>query len=124
MDKPLKVLIVDDEKDFTESMAYWFKSKGYTVLTATSGEEALELLKRNIPDILFLDVIMPEMDGVETAKRIRERTRNLPIIMMSAYEKGTVVAEMVREYWIFDFFDKADDFSKAEDLLKSVLRIH
>ena len=124
MNKLIKVLIVDDEKDFLESIAYWFKAKGYAVSTAFKGTEALTLIKKDLPDIVFLDVIMPELDGIETAKRIRERNRNLPIIMMSAYEKGTRVSAILRPYGITEFFDKTEDFSKAEDSLKSLLKIH
>jgi len=124
MDKVIKVLLVDDERDFLESMSYWFKQKGYSVLTALKGTDALTLIKKDLPNIVFLDVIMPELDGIETAKRIRERNRSLPIIMMSAYEKGTRVSTILKPYGITEFFDKSADFSKAEDLLKSLLKIH
>ena len=122
MDKNIRLLIVDDEAHFLESMAYWFRSKGYFVTTASNGIDALRRIKQDPPDIVFLDLIMPEMDGAVTVKMVREFNNTLPIIMMSAYETESVVKKKVNFYGVFDFFDKSDDFSKAQALLESALR--
>ena len=67
-----KILIVDDEKDILEFLTYNLKKKGYDVITANNGQEGLELAKKNCPDLILLDVMMPEMDGIEVCQRIRK----------------------------------------------------
>ena len=67
-----KILIVDDEKDILEFLTYNLKKKGYDVITANNGQEGLELAKKNCPDLILLDVMMPEMDGIEVCQQIRK----------------------------------------------------
>jgi CheY-like chemotaxis protein len=80
-----KILIVDDE----ESIRYLYKEEleeeGYIVECAGNGEEALEKLCLFKPDLISLDIKMPVMDGIEALKRIREKERQLPVILCSAY---------------------------------------
>jgi CheY-like chemotaxis protein len=124
MDKKIKVLLVDDEIDFAESMSFWFKSEGYSVSTASSGEEALRMIKNSPPDIVFLDIIMPNMDGYTVLKLVREFNRTIPVIMMSAYEKEGNVKKKTNFYGVFSFFNKEEHLSKAQTLLQSALRIN
>ena len=67
-----KILIVDDEKDILEFLTYNLKKRGYDVITANNGQEGLELAKKNCPDLILLDVMMPEMDGIEVCQQIRK----------------------------------------------------
>jgi two-component system alkaline phosphatase synthesis response regulator PhoP len=67
-----KILLVDDEEDILELLAYNLEKENYKVLTAEDGEKALELAKQEKPDLILLDIMMPKMDGVETCRRIRE----------------------------------------------------
>jgi len=66
-----KILIVDDELDILEFLTYNLKKEGYEVHTATNGREGLELAQKIIPQLIVLDIMMPEMDGVEVCRRIR-----------------------------------------------------
>lgn len=66
-----KILLVDDEPDILEFLGYNLIKEGYDVSTAASGVEALEKAKRNKPDLIILDVMMPEMDGIETCHELR-----------------------------------------------------
>lgn len=68
----MKVLVVDDEPDITEFLMYNFKKEGYEVLSAGDGAEALSIAKKELPDIIILDIMMPVMDGVEACRKIRE----------------------------------------------------
>jgi len=77
------VLIVDDEAGIRESMTGIFEDEGFAVMTAASGEEALERIAEKMPDLVFLDVWLPEMDGIETLERLKEQKYNLPVVMMS-----------------------------------------
>ena len=61
-----KILLVDDEKDILEFLSYNIKKEGAKVYTATNGLEAIDLAKKKKPDLILLDVMMPEMDGYET----------------------------------------------------------
>ncbi len=67
-----KILLVDDEHDILEFLSYNLKKEGYLVFTAANGKEALEVATREIPDLILLDVMMPDMDGIETCRQIRE----------------------------------------------------
>tara|TARA_B100000902_G_scaffold399547_1_gene470944 strand:+ start:1887 stop:2552 length:666 start_codon:yes stop_codon:yes gene_type:complete len=67
----LKVLIVDDEKDILEFLSYNLKKEGFDIFTANNGEEGLKIAKLQLPDLIILDVMMPEMDGIETCEKIR-----------------------------------------------------
>ena len=122
MSKKIRVLFVDDEPDFTQTMSYWFKTKGYSVSCCYNGEEALRMIKSNPPDIVFLDILMPNMDGYTVLKLVREFNRTLPVIMMSAYEKESNVQKKVNFYGVFNFFNKEEHLSKAEALLISALK--
>ena len=66
-----KILIVDDESDILEFLTYNLKKEGYEVHTASNGREGLELAQKLIPQLIVLDIMMPEMDGVEVCRRIR-----------------------------------------------------
>ena len=81
-----KILLVDDEPDIIEFLGYNLTKEGYDVSTATSGKEAVEIAKKFQPDLILLDVMMPEMDGIETCQEIRgiENIKNTLIAFLSA----------------------------------------
>lgn len=67
-----KILLVDDEPDILEMLSYNLEKENYKIITATNGEDAIKLAKENAPDLILLDIMMPEMDGVEVCYRLRE----------------------------------------------------
>jgi two-component system alkaline phosphatase synthesis response regulator PhoP len=67
-----KILLVDDEPDILEFLSYNLKKEGYNVFTATNGKEAITVAKKESPQLIMLDVMMPDMDGIETCREIRE----------------------------------------------------
>ena len=81
-----KILLVDDEPDIIEFLGYNLTKEGYDVTTSTSGKEAVELAKKIKPDLILLDVMMPEMDGIETCQEIRgiDDIKNTLIAFLSA----------------------------------------
>jgi CheY-like chemotaxis protein len=87
-----KVLFVDDDRDFLRSQSILFSSRGYRVLTAESGEEALKLLENEVPDIIFLDLMMEHYDtGFTLSYQIRkdERFKDVPLVMLSGVASQT-----------------------------------
>lgn len=81
-----KILLVDDEQDVLEFLSYNLKREGYVIYTATHGKEAIEKAVEKQPQLIILDVMMPEMDGVETCKELRkiEKLANTMIVFLTA----------------------------------------
>lgn len=77
------ILIVDDDRDIIRFINVNLKQEGFTVFSADNGEEALEILNNNNIQLAILDVMMPQMDGIELCRRIRE-THSIPIMFLSA----------------------------------------
>jgi CheY-like chemotaxis protein len=123
MDDKIKVLLIDDEPDFTKPMAFWLKSKGYAVIEVHNGEEGVAVTKEKEPDIIFLDLNMPGLDGIETLKRIRTFNDAVPVIIISAYVE-TANTKDVENYKISGVFYKGEDFQKGLSLLEVALRTH
>ncbi|MBI3606717.1 MAG: response regulator [Nitrospirae bacterium] len=116
----IEVLLVDDEPDYAETMAFWLKAKGYRVTTAADGHEALAKLSERLPRIVFLDIMMPGMDGIETLRRIRRSHGALPVIMVTAYASDERMGE-AEQLGAVGFFQKAADFSVAARLIDRAL---
>jgi two-component system, OmpR family, alkaline phosphatase synthesis response regulator PhoP len=70
--KEIKILLVDDEQDILEIVGYNLAQEGYQVVTATNGKEAVTKAKKELPNLIILDVMMPEMDGIEACENIRK----------------------------------------------------
>lgn len=81
-----KVLIVDDDPSILLSLDFLMKKAGYAVFIARDGAEALDILQREIPDCLVLDIMMPEVDGYEVLRQVKENaaTSHIKVIMLSA----------------------------------------
>ncbi len=81
-----RILIVDDEPDVVELIQYNFKNAGWEVTTASDGVEALRQAKANLPDLILLDLMLPQLDGMEVCKLLRRdaNTAKIPVIMLTA----------------------------------------
>ena len=122
MDKKKSVLLVDDELDFAQAMSKWFESRGYSVKIITNGKEALKAIKDHTPDCVFLDIVLPDIDGYMVLKEIRESNKTLPIIMMSAYVKDVSTEQKVNIDGYSGIFYKEEGFLKALALFESALK--
>ena len=80
-----KILIVDDEKTIAETIRYNLEKAGFRTLTAADGKRALELAQRELPDLITLDVMLPEHDGWEVCRLLRQdsRTKHIPVLMLT-----------------------------------------
>ncbi len=85
MDKKSKILIVEDDMDVAEMLEAYFRVQGYTVSTANWGEDAIKISQSDHPDLVILDIRLPDIDGYEVAQRMRKnrRTENIPIIFLT-----------------------------------------
>ena len=81
-----KVFLIEDDQDITELVQYNLEREGFTVLTATTGEEALNRLHQEIPHVIILDLMLPGIDGLETCRFIKQenKLKNIPLIMLTA----------------------------------------
>jgi len=86
MEQVYKILIVDDELDILEFVGYNLKKEGFQVFTANNGMEAIRLAEEVMPHLILLDVMMPEMDGIETCEVIRQnpKLKNILVAFLTA----------------------------------------
>jgi DNA-binding response OmpR family regulator len=89
------ILVVDDESILLETLSYNLEQAGYQVITAADGRSALEAVERDLPDLVLLDLMLPEFDGIDVCRRLRqqESTATLPILVLTA--KGDEVDKVV-----------------------------
>jgi len=85
---PKKILLVDDEPDILEICSDYLKSSGYEVVTARDGVQGLSAMRRERPDLIVLDLMLPEMDGLDLCRTVR-RESGVPIIMLTARVEET-----------------------------------
>ncbi|MFA4889874.1 MAG: response regulator [Candidatus Omnitrophota bacterium] len=97
MAKETRVLVVDDDISFAESLTDILTEKGYIAVAVNSGEEALEKIKERSFDVVLMDVKMPVMDGMQTFKEIKKISRSTVVIMMTAYSMDDLVHDALKE---------------------------
>ena len=117
-----KLLVVDDEEDIRDLLYSFLKATGYQVITASSGEQAIELAKSEKPNAILLDVKMPGVNGIETCRRLRaeQQTRFIPVIMATGF--GTTNTEAT-EVGADDIIYKPFNLSDLAVRVKSILRL-
>jgi DNA-binding response OmpR family regulator len=104
------VLIVEDEEAMLKALRDKFAKEGFEVMTAANGEDGLALGLEKRPDLVMLDILMPKMGGLETARRIREDKKwgsQVPILILTNLNDPESVSEAA-SYQVFDFLVKTD----------------
>ncbi|MGD2126307.1 MAG: response regulator [Desulfobacteraceae bacterium] len=118
-----KVLVVDDEEDILELLRFNLSKEGYQVACAASGEEALKSIRSDFPDLILLDLMLPGIDGLEVARRLKNDpdTKSIPIVMLTAKgEEADVVAGL--ELGADDYITKPFSRKILVARLRAVLR--
>ncbi len=111
-----RVLLVDDDEEYLEAMSERMESRGLTVTIAKDGQSALEAVAQETFDIVFLDMQMPGIDGIETLRRLRGRNADLEVILITGY--GTIDSSVTAmKLGAKDFIQKPADI---EDLVEKV----
>lgn len=90
-----KILIIEDDEDIMELISFNLKKEGYSVVKAVTGEEGVKQAQSGSPDVVLLDIMLPEIDGLEVCRRLKAdtKTKNIPIVMVTAkVEESDVVA--------------------------------
>ena len=83
-----KILLVDDESDILDFLSYNLQAAGYTVRAASNGEEGIAIANEFEPDLILLDMMMPEMDGIETCEKIRESEKLKSVLIAFLTARG------------------------------------
>ncbi|MBD3181625.1 SpoIIE family protein phosphatase [Candidatus Poribacteria bacterium] len=122
---PAKILVVDDVPRNVRLLELNLKSEGYQVIPAYNGQEALDKVSSEKPDLILLDIMMPGMDGYEVCRRLRQResTRALPIVMVTAYEKEPEKKIEAIDIGADDFIRKPFERYELLARVKSLLRV-
>jgi two-component system nitrogen regulation response regulator NtrX len=112
-----RVLIIDDEKGIRESLAGVVEDEGWKVVTMENGEKGLIEVKLNSPDLVFLDIWMPGMDGIAVLQRLRESNPDLPVVIMSGHATIETAVRATR-MGAFDVLEKPLELTKIIKLLE------
>ncbi|MCX7635904.1 MAG: response regulator, partial [Syntrophales bacterium] len=118
-----KIIVVDDEKDIADLVAFHLEKEGFTVTKASDGGKALEMIRRSKPDLVVLDLMLPGMPGLEICRVLRQKaeTAQIPIIMLTA--KGDQVDRIIGlELGADDYIVKPYELREVLARVRSVLR--
>jgi DNA-binding response OmpR family regulator len=117
------VLVIDDDPVIVKLLEVNFEMEGYQVLTALDGEAGLQRAHQDRPDVVVLDVMMPGLDGLEVARRLRAqpKTQSLPILLLSAKAQAADVeaGEQVADGYVTKPFDSLDLLDRVDALVVS-----
>ena len=116
------ILVVDDELEFLKMIRMRLEANGFEVVTAISGDEALDKVEKYKIDAVLLDILMPGMDGIEVLRRMRKNHKDLPIFIITAFSSEERFA-MANKYNASGFIVKTSDLKKEIEHITSVLRI-
>lgn len=119
MSKKNKILIVEDERSLMAPLRKKFKLEGFEVVEANDGEKGLELAKKENPDLILLDVVMPNMDGMTMLKKLRKekKMKKTPVIFLTNLADVNYVNEAI-DLDVFDYLVKSN--WRIEDVVKKV----
>ena len=114
--KPIKVLLVDDEKDFVTTLSDRIREYRFEADTAMSGEQAIELVTNQAPDVMVLDLKMPRLDGLEVLRQVKKKHPDIQIIILTGH--GSFQDRLTAmSLGVFAFLEKPLDF---DDLVRSI----
>ncbi len=116
-----KMLIVDDQKGVRRLLEELFKKEGWDVNMATDGREAINRVEERLPDIILMDVKMPNMNGLEASQIILEKHGSIPIIMMTAYGEIEVVKKAL-DAGVKKCITKPFDIMVLRDMVNNLIK--
>lgn len=114
------ILVVDDEEATREVLAAGLQAPGRQVLTAASGEEALEIVRRSAVDLVLLDLVMPGLDGAETFRRLRALRPEVAVVIVTGYPDSELMARAL-ESGPFTVINKPVDLPQVQKVVERIL---
>ncbi len=113
----MKILVVDDDSHILKLYKLELDEDGYEVVTAANGQEAMERFDSDEPDLVTLDILMPDIDGISLLRQMKEKKPRLPIIMSTAYDYREDFAVWASEAYMV----KSADLSEMKEMIKKLL---
>ncbi|MDA8085660.1 MAG: response regulator [Nitrospiraceae bacterium] len=113
----MKVLIVDDDEHILRLYKEELEEEGYEIVIAKTGAQALEVFQRENPDLVTLDILIPDMDGITLLRKMKEMRPRVPIIMSTAYDYRDDFAVWASEAYIVKSADLTELKGKIKELL-------
>ncbi len=110
----MKILIVDDDESILRLYREELEDEGYEVFSATSGKEAIEVFEKTNPDIVTLDILMPDMDGIAVLRELKNRRPDIPVIMSTAYDYRDDFGVWAAEAYVV----KSSDLTELKETIK------
>jgi len=120
----VSILIIDDEVELCQSLSEMLKEEedGYKVSVANSGKKGLEKIKEEVPDLVLLDIKMPEMDGIETLEKIKAIDEDVLVIMLTAYQTVETAVKAMK-LGAYDYISKPFNYEELKIIIKRALQI-
>lgn len=114
-----KILVIDDDKDYTKLLGFQLEAKGYQVVISNEGEEGFQKVLDEKPDMILLDIKMPELDGFTFVRRLKANglIKKIPVMILTGYE---TMRDLFQFEGIAGYFVKGDNFN---DLIQSMVKI-
>jgi DNA-binding response OmpR family regulator len=113
----MKILVVDDDLHIQRLYKEEFEEEGYEVVIASNGKEAIDMFDREVPDIVTLDILLPDVDGIRLLRQMKEKRPKVPIIMSTAYDYRDDFAVWASEAYIV----KSSDLDDLKSTIKKLL---
>lgn len=122
MKPELKLLLIDDNEDFRTALKHLLSSNKYEIVEAGNGEQALELMNSEFPDMAIVDLDMPKMNGIEFSRRAKKERPGFPIIMVTAYSQFYSSKEIIAA-GIDAFLQKPIDGDKLVAVIRQLQQV-
>jgi DNA-binding response OmpR family regulator len=113
----MKILIVDDDQNILRLYKEELEEDGYTIVTASNGQEAMEQFDKENPDLVTLDILLPDVDGIKLLRQMKEKRPRMPVIMSTAYDYRDDFAVWASEAYIV----KSADLSELKATIKKLI---
>jgi len=113
----MKILIVDDDQNILRLYKEELEEEGYTVVTASNGQEAMDRFEKEVPDLVTLDILLPDVDGIKLLRQMKEKRPRMPVIMSTAYDYRDDFAVWASEAYIV----KSADLTELKSTIKKLI---
>jgi DNA-binding response OmpR family regulator len=122
MDRKKAILVVDDELEFLKMVRFRLEANNYEVVTAINGRQAMDKLENYKLDAVLLDLMLPDINGIEILKKIRKKDKNLPVFIITAFSSEDRF-KLANKYNASGFIVKTEDLKKEVDNITSAISL-